>query len=150
MTTTTEHVAPHVADTIEPGAILYSSWGYDQTNIDFYYVTRTTAKSAWIVPMSSERVSGDGWTEHVVASEPRFKSNFCECRHAIDVHQGSHCPGFLGQPEPCDCSGPRPKVITPSMHRIQRDYDSAGALRLSSYSFARLWDGAAKYATHYA
>src|SRR5579872_670440 len=38
----------HVADKIEPGAILYSSWGYDQTNIDFYLVTRSTKSSAWI------------------------------------------------------------------------------------------------------
>ena len=31
--------------TLEVGDILYSSWGYDQTNIDFYEVTRTMKKS---------------------------------------------------------------------------------------------------------
>ncbi len=30
------------------GSILYTSWGYDQTNVDFYVVTRTTEKSVWI------------------------------------------------------------------------------------------------------
>ena len=26
----------------EPGTILVSTWGYDQTNVDFYEVTRAT------------------------------------------------------------------------------------------------------------
>jgi hypothetical protein len=34
--------------TLEVGDILYSSWGYDQTNIDFYEVVRTTKKSVEI------------------------------------------------------------------------------------------------------
>lgn len=49
-------ITPHVATTIEPGAILYSSWGYDQTNVDFYVVVRTTKASAWIVPLSAESI----------------------------------------------------------------------------------------------
>ena len=31
--------------TLKPGDILYASWGYDQTNIDFYQVTATTKKT---------------------------------------------------------------------------------------------------------
>lgn len=33
---------------IKPGDILTYSWGYEQTNIDFFQVTRVTAKNAWI------------------------------------------------------------------------------------------------------
>lgn len=40
------------------GDILYDSWGYDQTNIDFYQVTRTSPKSVWIRPIASEQVKG--------------------------------------------------------------------------------------------
>ena len=40
---------------LKVGDVLSSSWGYDQTNIDFYYVVRTTEKSAWIVTAASRR-----------------------------------------------------------------------------------------------
>jgi hypothetical protein len=32
--------------TLEEGDILYSSWGYDQTNIDFYQVTKVVSKKS--------------------------------------------------------------------------------------------------------
>ena len=31
---------PHASDKYEPGAILVNSWGYDQTNIDFYVIVK--------------------------------------------------------------------------------------------------------------
>lgn len=33
---------------LEPGTILRSSWGYEQTNVDFYQVIRRTAKCVTI------------------------------------------------------------------------------------------------------
>lgn len=30
------------------GEVLYSSWGYDQTNVDFYMVERVTPKTVWL------------------------------------------------------------------------------------------------------
>lgn len=38
------------------GDILEASWGYDQTNIDFYLVDRVTAKGVYIYGMSSKVV----------------------------------------------------------------------------------------------
>ena len=35
------------------GDILYSSWGYDQTNIDWYQVTATTAKTITVCKIES-------------------------------------------------------------------------------------------------
>jgi hypothetical protein len=35
------------------GAILDSSWGYDQTNIDFYRVEKRTNDTVWLLPLSS-------------------------------------------------------------------------------------------------
>jgi hypothetical protein len=40
------------------GDILYDSWGYEQTNIDFYQVTNISDKSVWIREISSEMVPG--------------------------------------------------------------------------------------------
>jgi hypothetical protein len=48
-----EDIEPVVSDKIEKGAIVYSSWGYDQTNVDFFVVVRRTKKTAWYVPISA-------------------------------------------------------------------------------------------------
>lgn len=44
-------------DKFAPGRILYNSWGYDQTNIDFYQITRRTEKSIWFRPIGCEMVA---------------------------------------------------------------------------------------------
>ena len=36
-----------IADPYAQGAVWVSSWGYEQTNVDFYVVTRSTKKSVW-------------------------------------------------------------------------------------------------------
>lgn len=41
------------------GDILYSSWGYDQTNIDFYQVTKVMAKSVMIAQIKSDMPKGE-------------------------------------------------------------------------------------------
>lgn len=38
--------------------ILYDSWGYDQTNIDFYQVVRVSPKSVWIRAIAGQAVEG--------------------------------------------------------------------------------------------
>jgi hypothetical protein len=35
---------PHVAETYEPGAILEYQWGYEQTNVDYFMVTKRVDK----------------------------------------------------------------------------------------------------------
>ncbi len=50
--------------TLKVGDILYSSWGYGQTNVDFYQVVKTSAKSVWFKAIRSVReengyMSGD-------------------------------------------------------------------------------------------
>lgn len=145
MTVTTTTPEPHVAERIEPGAILYSSWGYDQTNIDFYYVVRATEKSAWIVPMSKHS-SGEVnfMAEYVTPKEPVFFEK-CECRHYLSGHQSDGPCHMHG----CECTEIRPVALKPSIHRINR-YSDSESLKLASYAYARLWDGSRKYATHYA
>lgn len=41
------------------GDYLYSMWGYDQTNIDFFKVVGVTAKTLRIVPVQSRVVKSD-------------------------------------------------------------------------------------------
>lgn len=44
----------------EVGEIIYDSWGYDQTNIDFYLVSKVNDKSIEITPIGSKMVEGSG------------------------------------------------------------------------------------------
>ena len=39
--------------TIKPGDILYTSWGCEQTNVEFYQVLRTTAQTVWLAEIDS-------------------------------------------------------------------------------------------------
>jgi hypothetical protein len=42
----------------EVGDIFYTSWGYDQTNVDFYMITAFKGKTVTVVEIGSKTVSG--------------------------------------------------------------------------------------------
>lgn len=48
----------NIKNIINVGDIVYDSWGYEQTNIDFYQVTKVLNASVIIRPISSETVPG--------------------------------------------------------------------------------------------
>jgi hypothetical protein len=41
-------------DGYQPGAIIYSSWGHEQTNIDFYRIEKRSGSSVTLTPLRSE------------------------------------------------------------------------------------------------
>lgn len=49
------------------GDYLYTNWGYDQTNIEFYRITRRTAKTVAVVRVECER---NGRNELVPTTTP--------------------------------------------------------------------------------
>jgi hypothetical protein len=106
---------------IEVGDILVSSWGYDQTNVDFYQVVRATAKSAWIRRIASNQVRGsEGFMS---ASVVPVKDQFIDHDEKGRLHRiKSHGP--VG--------------------------DKTFYLSLTSYSSAHLWEGKPKYQSWYA
>ena len=53
-------------ETIAIGTIFESSWGYDQTNIDFYKVTGKTAKFVTLQQVGKKIVEDIGWAEATV------------------------------------------------------------------------------------
>jgi hypothetical protein len=151
MTSTLTTPAPHVAERIEPGAILYSSWGYDQTNVNYYMVTRTTEASCWIVPMSAREDSAPGFSPmagHTTPLEPVIQRDRCACDHRSSSHYANHCDYA-----DCECTEFAPLPVVPQRHKIRRfDYGNGPteAIHLTSYSSAYVWDGRARYASHYA
>jgi hypothetical protein len=52
--------------TVKVGDILVSSWGYDQTNVDFYEVVKTTEKTVWFISIGSKIVDGNGHRGSVI------------------------------------------------------------------------------------
>jgi hypothetical protein len=67
--TTAVLTAPKVGD------ILVSSWGYDQTNVDFYKVVGTTAsgKSVKLIRIGQRIVEETGWAQETVVADPTFE-----------------------------------------------------------------------------
>lgn len=66
--------------TLQVGDVLESSWGYDQTNIDYYQVTKRSDKCVWIRPIKA-RSDGSGWTGDCVPMPGEFEGE--ETRHAV-------------------------------------------------------------------
>lgn len=58
--------------TLVVGDILYSSWGYDQTNVDFYQVTAVGQKSVKIRQIEQKVVGSSTGSESVVGVPNRF------------------------------------------------------------------------------
>ncbi len=57
---------------VKVGDIFVESWGYDQTNVDFYQVTKTMKKMVEIKPIWGKQV-GNGHQTRLVADVGNFK-----------------------------------------------------------------------------
>ncbi len=52
---------------LKPGSVLYASWGYDQTNVDYYAVKELRGKSsAIIVPIGGKLVRSELGADYTV------------------------------------------------------------------------------------
>lgn len=47
-----KNILPIISEKYELGAIVFSSWGYEQTNIDFYCIVKRSALNITLLPMS--------------------------------------------------------------------------------------------------
>jgi hypothetical protein len=55
---------------LKPGDILYASWGFDQTNVDFYEVVAVAGKSVAIREVESRVLSSSGYGQDKVVPVP--------------------------------------------------------------------------------
>lgn len=56
----------------QPGDIYYTSWGDDQTNVDFYQVVRKTEKTVFVRRIHSKEIDGNGWAGHCTPEHGKF------------------------------------------------------------------------------
>ena len=75
----------------KPGDIIYNSWGYDQTNIDFYQVTRCTKSSVFIRPIKAEYASDGGcdMSSYIKPIKDGFIEGKEEIRKQIQWYDGN-------------------------------------------------------------
>lgn len=73
------------------GEFAYGSWGYDQTNIDFYLVVRRTEKTIWLQPVKSEIKETAGFASEYVAptSTPKQDLIWTTARRQMSSVEGS-------------------------------------------------------------
>jgi len=122
MTQTIEKVVPKVGD------IFYTSWGYDQTNVEFFKVVRVSASSVWVQETGQKREysewgQGDYWTT-VSTGEPLIR----ELRNRE--------------------TGEYDKVEAPiTMHRIRYAGEGLPAIKIDSVAYGWFWDGTPRQAS---
>lgn len=65
--------SPADMEKVKPGLIFVNSWGYDQTNVDFYEVVEVKGQTVILRPIGGESVGAAGFMcDHVVARPGHF------------------------------------------------------------------------------
>jgi len=119
------------------GDILYSSWGYDQTNIEFFKVVKVSEFSVWIQEVGSKIVEVTGWAHEKVipGDSPQYQ-----------VRNWDNVPDEFG-----NVNTYITKTHPINRHKIKhftwKDEESY-YVTLNSFSHASLWDGTPKEASH--
>lgn len=67
-----EWITEKVNHNIKPGDIFAASWGYDQTNVDFYQVIKTTAASVTVKAIESKKI----YSSDMVGTAQPLKDKF--------------------------------------------------------------------------
>lgn len=142
---------------VEVGSVFVSSWGYDQTNVDFYKVVGLTPKGVKVQQWSSATVSDDGGpiTYVTAGSGPRMVTVWPKASRE-ELTACGECSAFstsqYGTPGNasrwCSEHGPREQA-SPVMLKRLSSYDGGKSVYFSvnSFSSARLWDGEKEYQT---
>lgn len=98
---------------LQVGDLLYSSWGYDQTNVDFYEVTAVSGKAVVIREIETKVVRSGQGSEAVVGVPHRFVGEAMKKipipsykgEPAIKLNSFSHAYKWDGQPKYQTASG---------------------------------------------
>ena len=111
------------------GDILYSSWGYDQTNIEFFKVVKVSEFSVWIQEIGKKVVEVTGWAHQnvVPVDSPEYQVRNWD----NEKDDWDNVNTFITKTHPIQ----RKKI---------QAYGDAYGVSLNSFSSAWLWDGKPK------
>jgi hypothetical protein len=68
----------NASDFYAAGDIVYSSWGYEQTNVDFFQVVKMTKKTITVKPIAGARVEGSEYSHGMAWNVTAVKDAFIE------------------------------------------------------------------------
>ncbi len=128
---------------IEVGSVLTYSWGYDQTNVDAFQVTRATTASVWIRPIALRQTEGlTGMSDSCAPVPNKFLRRCPQCdRESTDTR----CYR-------CDVDTVLPAAIR-KLRKVntwaKRPEDEEEYLAME-FGSARLWAGGSTYRSWYA
>jgi hypothetical protein len=131
---------------VEIGHILSASWGYDQTNIDYYKVIRKTAAMVELRAIGQKFVEADSSMSEYVMPDPDnelFDSNFMP--RAKAVKNGYEITNDYDGGEWVHAKYP---AIT--KHKANFDQHNRLWVKFASYKYAYSWDGKKDFQSHWA
>ncbi len=78
------------------GEIIYNSWGYDQTNIDYYEIVKTSSHFVWLRPIASAVtetgfMSGDSKPRPGVYTSKEITQHKADARGYVNFRFGAGC-----------------------------------------------------------
>lgn len=82
-----ERSKPH---SLAVGDVLMASWGYDQTHIDYYQVTRVTRRQVWVRPILQEKHEAESMQGDCVPLPGQFSQRGGETRHTVCANNRVH------------------------------------------------------------
>ena len=120
---------------VQVGDFFVSSWGYDQTNVDFYKVVGLTPKGVKVQKWSSARVEGSGGPhDYMVPGEgPATWIDWSACTSEMDYWERQAAK--VERPAPVQTK------------RLTSWGDGYVAFTVASYASASKWDGSPQYQT---
>ena len=131
---------------VEIGHILSASWGYDQTNIDYYKVIRKTATMVEVRAIGQKFVEADSSMSEYVMPDPDnelFDSAFMPRERA--VKNGYEITNDYD-------GGDWVYARFPEISKHKANFDGHNGLwiKFASYKFAYSWNGKKDFQSHWA
>ena len=136
--------ATSMAD-VEIGTIFYASWGYDQTNIEFYKVIRKTATMVELRAIGQIYVESASSMSEYVMPDPEnelFKSDYMTRAEAQEKGYK-----IIKETEGSESVCAEYPEIT--KHKVNFKYGQA-SVKFASYKYASIFDGRPKLQSHWA
>jgi hypothetical protein len=139
--------------TVKVGTVFYRSWGYDQTNVNFYVVTAVskTGKTATFLEVAQARTASERTSERVTANLNAAVCANClsAVRQLVKVTGETVWRHVGNGREECGYreGDTRKAAVETFKRRVRTGYGDGFAANYNSYSSLYEWDGKDKYQT---
>ena len=156
---------------VEIGQIVYSSWGYDQTNIDFYKVIRKTAAMVELQAIGQKYLeSTSSMSEYVIADPENelYERHWVISGDSYSEQKVVKEKGWVVAKDQFDNKGQKPfvwnsdysqqievqdavKYERPLISKHKAEFSNGRlAVKFASYKYGWSWDGQRLHQSHWA